>query len=211
MEIVRHLYHAQTNKINFMKKTYLKTILLFIFKLSILSCQAQEYPLNTDHRNIPNYSYLKDLNNELDPYIGTYKTSFNSEEITIFITKESHKLIELTKNKFYRDVLLVRFIVKNSSDAILQDTKNMNFQANQKIHIIYSMRTIPQIGVVTLSYGGTNCGIGSGEIILKKINSTQISWTYNPNSSLIDSATCPPSTDKTVYLPVTNDLIFTKQ
>lgn len=38
-----------------------------------------------------------------------------------------------------------------------------------------------------------------------------MSWDYRPNSSLIDSATCPPSSDKIVYLPVTKDLIFTKQ
>lgn len=190
----------------------MKGLILFFGVLVVLSCKAQQtYPLNTDYTAIGDYSYLKDLNNELDPYIGTYKTSFNSEEITIFITKESHKLIELTKNKFYRDVLSVRYIIKNSSGMILQDTQNMILQPNQSYFTIYSTRINPYHNLVMLNYSGTNCGIGWGSIYLKKLNATQISWTYNPNSSLVDSATCPPSTDKTVYLPVTNDLIFTKQ
>jgi hypothetical protein len=177
----------------------------------VFSCKAQEYPLNADHRNIPNYSYLKDLNNELDPYIGNYKTNFQGNEINLFITKETHKLIEYTNKKFYRDILSVKYIIKNSSGIILQNTQNMVFQSNQLYFKIYSTRINPYQNLIMLNYSGTNCGIGWGGITLKKLNATQISWAYDPNSSLIDDDTCPPGTDKKVYLPVTKDLIFTKQ
>lgn len=105
---------------------------------------------------------------------------------------------------------MVKYIIKNSSGTILQNTQNM-ILTDQSYFNIYSIRTRPTLGTVTLGYDGTNCGIGWGKIILKKLNATQISWEYNPNSSLIDDDTCSPGTDKKVYLPVTKDLIFTKQ
>lgn len=175
-------------------------------------CKAQQtYPLNTDFTTIPDYSYLKDINNELDPYIGTYKAAFNNNQITLLLTKEPHKLIELTKVKFYRDVLSVRYIVENSAGIVLQDTQNMVLQPNQSYFSIYSTMINPYHNLVMFNYRGTNCGIGWGSIYLKKLNATQISWEYKPNDRVIDSATCPPNVDKTIYLPETKDLIFTKQ
>ena len=161
--------------------------------------------------DIPNGAYLKDLNNELSLYLGVYKSNFGNNEITLFITKETQKLIHSSSKDFYKDVLSIRYIVKDSSGNILQNTANMSFQQNQLKFTVYSMSTRPTQSIVTLYYGGTNCGIGWGKITLKKLNATQLSWEYEPNGLLIDSATCPPSTDKTVYLPVTKDLIFTKQ
>jgi len=189
----------------------INTILALICIISAFSCKSQTYPLNTDYDNIPNYSYLKDLNNELNPYIGTYKANFQGKEILLYVVKEENKLVDRIDKKFYRDVLSIRYIVKGPSGNILQDTKNMTFQSDQIRYTIYSMRTRPDIGDLTLSYGGTNCGVGSGKIILKKINITQISWEYRPNDTILDSGRCPAGTDITIYLPETKDLIFTKQ
>lgn len=184
-----------------------KKILLTVFIISLISCKAQEYPLNTDFRNIPNYSYLKDTNNELEPYIGNYNSIFNGNQIALYITKEPHKLIEYTNQKFYRDVLSIKFTIKNSNGVILQDTKTTNAQSNS----IYSMRINPYYNILTFNYKGTNCGVGNGLIYLKKINATQISWEYLPNDVILDSSRCPAGTDITIYLPETKDLIFTKQ
>lgn len=175
------------------------------------SCKAQTLPLKTALSDITPNAYVKDLNNELNPYIGTYNSNFNGNQITLYITKESHKLIDYVDQKFYRDVLSIRFIVKNSSQTVLQDTKNMNFQSNQIQHTIYSTMINPYYNLVMLSYGGTNCGVGWGSIRLKKLNPTQISWEYIPNSTIIDSNKCPSGIDINIYLPETKDLIFTKQ
>ncbi|MCU7612873.1 hypothetical protein N0B16_00305 [Chryseobacterium sp. GMJ5] len=150
------------------------------------------------------------MNNELTPYIGTYRTSYQGNEITLFITKQENKLEKSTGETYYMDALIVKYIVKNSTGTILQDTQSMNL-GDQSYFNIVSMGTLPSRGSVALYYDGTNCGIGWGDIYLKKLNATQISWEYRPDDSLIDSATCPQSTDKTVYLPVMKDLIFTKQ
>ncbi|WP_185209324.1 DUF6705 family protein [Chryseobacterium sp. C3] len=193
-----------------MKTIYLKTIAILLM-LNTISCKAQTLPLNTLMEDIPSGAYIKDLNNELTPYIGSYKANFEGNEIILFITKEENKPTTRMSKNFYRDALVVKYIVKNSSGIVLQNTQNMNYDPNQKYHTILSTGTRPTQNIIIFNYRGTNCGIGWGSIYLKKLNSTQISWEYEPNDRVIDSATCPPSVDKTIYLPETKDLIFTKQ
>ncbi|ANF51848.1 hypothetical protein A0O34_15605 [Chryseobacterium glaciei] len=194
-----------------MKTINIKTIILFSFFISFFSCKAQEHPLNTDFRNLPDYSYLRDLNNELNPYIGTYTSTYNGNNITIYINKQEKKLKSFGSQKFYKDVLSIKFIVKNSSGNVLQDTQNMNFDINQIRHTIFSTMINPYHNLVMFSYGGTNCGVGWGSIYLKKLNLNQLSWEYRPNDMILDSSKCPNGTNINIYLPETKDLIFTKQ
>ncbi|WP_336702477.1 DUF6705 family protein [Chryseobacterium indologenes] len=186
-----------------------RIILIFAF-FYVLSCKAQEYPLKTDYSEVPNYSYLRDTNNELDSFIGNYTANFQDKQVTLYISKQTHVLFEVSKYKYYKDLLSVKFIVKNTSGVILQDTKNITFSPNQFKHTIYS-RWIEPSNMLILYYGGTNCGVGWGDIYLKKISSTQISWEYRPNDIILDDSKCPPGTDIKIYLPETKDLIFTKQ
>lgn len=181
-------------------------MLVASFFISIISYKAQILPLNTGLLNIPQNAHVKDLNNELTPYIGVYKANFQDNEITLFITKEEDKLLNYGNQKFYRDALVVKYIVKNSTGTILQDTKNNN---NSKIYI-YSSKIKSQ-NSVRFIYSGTNCRVGWGDIYLKKLNATQISWEYRPDDIILDSKRCSPGTDINIYLPETKDLIFTKQ
>ena len=182
----------------------MKSVLLLII-FAVVSCKSQQIlSINTALDNIPNNAQVKDLNNELNPYIGTYKANFGGNEITLFITKEENKLEKRVSKQFYRDALVVKYIVKNVSGLILQS--NQNSSSNQ----LYSIGTRPTENSVVLYYYGTNCGVGWGKVTIKKLSTTQISWDYSPNStSLRDD--CPSTADKTVYLPETDNLIFTKQ
>lgn len=190
-----------------MKTLFFKYLVILKLLIITISCKSQTLPLNTLMDNIPQGAYVKDLNNELDPYIGTFKANYKGNEITLFINKLEHKFEKRTNKDYFMDVLNVKYIVKNSSGLILQDTSGNNAPNIE----LYSLGVNSDDNSVDFYYSGTNCGIGWGEIILKKLNPTQISWDYRPNSLVIDDATCPPGTDKTVYLPVTKDLIFTKQ
>ncbi|MGG5210217.1 DUF6705 family protein [Chryseobacterium sp. MIQD13] len=182
---------------------------IFIFLgLFVFSCKAQTLPLNTHFDNLPLNAYLKDLNNELDPYIGTYQANINSNQITLYITKEDHKYFDLGDIKFYKDVLIVRYSVKNSSDIVLQSTQNLNFTTMKEKNLIHSRGT--RMSMVVLSYNGTNCDIGWGDIYLKKLNNTQISWRYYAETVATSSDRCSPSLDKTIHLPEGENLIFTK-
>ena len=191
-----------------MKTVFLKYLVLLNLTIITISCKSQTLPLNTLMDNIPQGAYVKDLNNELNPYIGVYKGNYKGNEITLFINKVEHKFEKRTNKDYFVDALDVKYTVKNSSGLILQDTSNGNLPNIE----FYSIRLRSSNNSVTFYYSGTNCKVGWGKIILKRLNSTQLSWEYYPNSRIITDATCPPGTDTTVYLPVTDDeLIFTKQ
>ncbi|MDR6405711.1 MULTISPECIES: DUF6705 family protein [Chryseobacterium] len=183
-------------------------ILIFILGMFVLSCKAQTIPLNTDLKNRPLNSYLKDLNNELDPYVGTYQANIEGNQITLYITKEDHKFFDLYNYKYYQDVLIVRYTVKSSTGSTLQSTQDLNFNTMIDKQLIHSRGT--RMGMVVLSYNGTNCGIGHGTIYLKKINDTQISWRYYAETSETYGGKCPQNVDKTIYLPEGENLIFNK-
>jgi hypothetical protein len=72
----------------------MKNLILLTFLIISVSCKAQQtYPLNTDFDEIPTNSYLKDFNNELDPYVGNYTSTYQDKIITLYIIKENQKLI----------------------------------------------------------------------------------------------------------------------
>ncbi|MCT2409052.1 hypothetical protein NZD88_16005 [Chryseobacterium antibioticum] len=189
----------------------MKNLGLCLGILAVFSCKAQqEYPLKTDYTEIPNNSYLKNFNNELNVFVGNYTANFQDKKITLFITKQNYQFFDRGKYKYYKDVLSIKFIIKNSSGTILQDTQNITFQPNQLKNTIYS-RWMESNNKLLLYYGGTNCSVGWGDIYLQKISSTQISWEYLPNDIVLDENRCPTGTDINIYLPEAKDLIFTKQ
>lgn len=54
-----------------LKKENMKNIKHLILFVIVISCKAQQiFPLNTNFEEIPQGSYIKDLNNELSPYVG---------------------------------------------------------------------------------------------------------------------------------------------
>ncbi|MXS69640.1 hypothetical protein GSF70_00235 [Flavobacteriaceae bacterium W22] len=173
--------------------------------ISVMNCKAQQFPLDADFEAIPANSHLKDYNNELNQFVGTYKAIYQGNETTLYITKVEDKLVKIPNKSYYTDAVVIRYTVKNSSGAVLQDTQNST-QSD-----FCSISSFPQENAVVLHYPGTNCGVGWGRVFLFKINPTQLSWEYRPNGKLLDEYNCPGNQDLTVYLPVTKDLIFTKQ
>jgi hypothetical protein len=191
-----------------------KIITLFAIAICVLNCKAQQqvYPLNTYYEDVPNYSYMKDLNNFLPQYVGTYKATYQGNEITLYITKEDKYLKDYGPGdrKFYKDVLHIKYIVKNlSTGAILEDNQNLTDPKRNRI-ISFATNDLDN-NSVSLHYSGTTCRLGSGEIILKKINSTQISWSFDYEARLLIQGECPDYQNIKVYLPKTSGLIFTKQ
>lgn len=184
----------------------LKITLALLLFINLISCKAQILPINTALNETPAGAHLKDTNNELTPFVGTYKANYNGNEITLFITKQEDKLEKSTHKNYYMDALIVKYIVKNSTGTVLQDTKNNNLY-----NIEFYSIDIPAPNMIGFLYSGTNCSVGWGEINLKKISPTQISWEYLPDDITTTAAKCPPTLDTTIYLPETKDLIFTKQ
>ncbi|MBW8523913.1 hypothetical protein K0U91_01560 [Chryseobacterium chendengshani] len=195
-----------------MNKTQSKILVSLALIINLMSCKAQQtYPLLTSLDNIPNMSHLKDTNNELQSFVGTYVSTYNGNQTTLYISKENDKFFNYGDQQIYRDVISIKYIVKNSIGTILQDTKNMVLQQDDLSHAIYSLWVSENGTKAELVYSGTNCSVGWGDIFLKKINSTQISWEYRPDDLVTTADKCPSTLDTTIYLPATKDLIFTKQ
>ncbi|RXM40219.1 hypothetical protein BOQ62_07875 [Chryseobacterium sp. CH21] len=194
-----------------MKTKYNKIAITLILFLSLIYCKAQQtFPLLTSIDNIPNLSHLKDTNNELQSFTGTYSASYNGNQITLYISKENDKLFDFGDKQIYIDALTIRYTVKNSLGVILQDTQNKVFNTDL-LHTIYSQWVTENGTKALFNYAGTNCHVGWGKIILKKVNTTQLSWEYRPNDITTTESKCPSTLDTTIYLPETKDLIFTKQ
>ena len=185
----------------------MKSNIIFCGFVAMLSCKAQTYTLNTWTDDITEGGYVKDLNNELNQFTGVYKATHQGNETTLYITKAEHIPKNKINKSYYIDALVIRYTVKNSSGVVLQDTQN------DLSNEFYSLRTFPQENIVGLYYPGTNCRVGHGTVFLSKINATQLKWIYRPGERIFvnKDEECPGNPDTKVYLPVTEDLIFTKQ
>jgi hypothetical protein len=185
-----------------------KTILYLIITLFSISCNAQQYPLDTDFTTIPNNSYIKDLNNEYSKFVGTWKASLGNKEVYLYVTKQENKpIIRLNKNLF-RDVLLIKYKVL-IDNQIVESTTNFT---DDKINIIGLGTEID--GSVTFSYTGGKCGVGWGVINTAYIDATHLKWYYQPQSSMLTNKNCPdyPANGIKINLPdEPADIIFTKQ
>ena len=195
-----------------MKNVFLTNIIILVLIFNALSCKAQqEYPINTMPMNISNDSYIRDYNNELDPFTGVFKTFYADKEITLDISKNVKKRFTrngLTVSHYYKDALIIKFLIKDSSGSILQNTLN---STDEERHFISNTIVLTSKNIVKFYYTGADCGIGWGNIEIKKINSNQISWSYYPNSTSLNSINCPNPINTKVYLPETENLVFTKQ
>ncbi len=195
-----------------MKISSTKIFAFFVFILGLISCKAQQvYPLNTSWDEAPNGSYLKDLSNELDEFVGTWKANYSNKHITLVITKELQQPFETMIKSFFKDQLSVRYHITNNSGLIVHTTSNNNFTLNPDFKFV-SVASRQALNEVTLIYNGGGCSIGIGKVYLKKINSTQFQWNYIPEPQTLSDTTCPPGTaEPAVYLPVIENLVFTKQ
>ncbi|CEJ69198.1 hypothetical protein BN1195_01495 [Chryseobacterium oranimense G311] len=100
----------------------MKNILLIILTITAISCKAQTYPLRT-FTDLPENSYLKDTNNELQYYEGTWKGTWNNKIIYV----NFKKVINVYRSSFkqYRDFLIARFKVTDINGNILFDNTNL--------------------------------------------------------------------------------------
>ncbi|WP_312901417.1 DUF6705 family protein [Chryseobacterium taichungense] len=186
----------------------MKNIFLLSIILLSISCKAQQiYPLNTSFSDIQNHTYLKDTNNELLPFIGTWKATFDNKEIMIKVDKINQHLVESGRKIFYQDVLFIRYSIKNSQGTVIKSTMNLPIAQSG----IKSIGTFPNQNLVSFVYQGGDCRYGWGDVDLQLVDSTHLKWNYQPEGVILTNINCPNGADTTIYLPKTSDLVFTKQ
>ncbi|MCS3867542.1 hypothetical protein J3D55_000458 [Chryseobacterium ginsenosidimutans] len=185
----------------------MKNIILILFILFTISCKSQTYPLRT-YTDIPDNSYLKDTNNELADYVGTWKANWNSKTIFIYISKEVNKYN--SGLYVYIDSLIIKFKVTDIAGNILFDNTNLtgdyvkingiNFRNGENKYYF--------------TYVDTDLCLRTGFVDISFTDSTktQLKWHYGETENLIDSDcfyyNYPPNQRPE---PLPYNAVFTKQ
>jgi len=172
-----------------MKKIFLLGFLI----LSAISCKAQTIvPVEKaiDYRRaggIPENTYLKDVNNLLAKYVGTWKGSYGGKNYTLYITKTTSRFETITS-----DELLIRYLITSSSGTILEDTRSLP-DASTSIFGSYFGK---DLAVYALNFAGKNsmCGdAGTVFIRIKNTAKTLMSFGFEPDKIMIAGDECPAS------------------
>jgi hypothetical protein len=184
-----------------------KAFLYLLIILFSISCKAQQYPLNANFTTIPNGSYIKDLNNDYNKFVGTWKTESGNKEVYLYITKQENRPINRLNKNFFRDVLLIKYKVL-INNQIVESTINFS---DENINIVST-----RIGVdnsALFSYTGGKCSVGWGSVSINSVDSTHLKWNYYPDSTVITNINCPdyPVGGIKINLPdEPENIIFTK-
>ncbi len=185
-----------------MKKIFLFSILLFC----AFSCNAQTYPLRTYGIEFPANSYLKDTNNELQYYEGTWKGTWNSKTIFIILKKITNKYDE--DFKYYRDFLIAKFKVMDPNGLILFD----NTLISDNKAKVQGGRFRKVDDKYSLWYVDSDICFITGDIYINFTDSTKtkLNWKFIDTTDII-TPDCPYYDADPFPEPLPEEIVLTKQ
>ncbi|KIC63053.1 DUF6705 family protein [Chryseobacterium taiwanense] len=101
----------------------MKQILLILISIFTISCNAQVYPLNYQD-DVPDGAYYKDLDNELDKYVGTWKGTWSGK--TLYLDLRKVKYHYTGNQSYYEDKIFgERKVI--ASDGTIEIDRITNF------------------------------------------------------------------------------------
>jgi len=173
-----------------------------------LSYKAQTYPLRT-FTEISQNSYLKDTNNELPAYEGTWKGTWDNKVIYVTFNKITNKF--KPSLNYYSDRLVARFKVTNINNTIVFfDNTNLSDE-NIKIDGGRFRKSNDKYGLV---YVDPDLCMRSGTILINFTDSTktQLLWKYSQSENWLDSSCFYHGwAQADIPQPLPFDIILTKQ
>ncbi|WP_417195245.1 DUF6705 family protein [Bizionia sp.] len=101
--------------------------LVIVFILTTISCKAQIIPVEQVVDNFENVeegltTYIKDVNNVLDAYVGTWTGTENGKDYTFIITENTIVFDE--QYNINADVLIMKhLIVESNTLRVIEDTR----------------------------------------------------------------------------------------
>lgn len=184
-----------------------RLIMLIAFHSIFLSC-AQVYPLNT-YSDVPNNAYIKDIDNELLPYEGTWKGNWSNKTIYVYFKRIKKYLDHKENNPYYKDLLVGKFKVMDQNGLILYDNTNL---PNEDTKIEGGrFFTIPIKQYYLFYIDPDICNI-TGKIYIDFVsnNQTQLNWKFIDTTDIITSS-CPYYNSNPFPEPLPENIVLTKQ
>lgn len=185
----------------------MKNIIYLLMLTIIFSCKAQTYPLRTYGIKIPQNAYLKDTNNELPSYEGTWKGTWNNKVIFLTLKKRNY-VFTSTMLGYYADILIGKFKVTDNNGNVLFDNTNLS-DAEAKIE---GGRFRKKDGKYSLTYSDMDiCGLnGFIQINFTDSTKTKLAWKFDEGDFII-TKDCPYYSSPEFPQPLPKEIILTKQ
>jgi hypothetical protein len=191
-----------------------KIIVLVVLLLTIKSyCQPGVIvPLNTLDQDIQYGTYIKDINNEYLPYVGTWKGILNNNEYTFVFQVFAHHLRTYPSGAYYyEDYLKGKYEVKNlTTGNVLYSTISATSFDDFRILCVGS----PENNRMDFSFTDYNNCYNSMNFILLNVPgiSNQLKYTGFSYSDFYIPENCPFSDRYQIPVPIPqNYVLFTKQ
>lgn len=108
----------------------MKNIIILLILILTISCKAQTVGLDTKYKDVSSGAYFKDLNNEMDKYVGTWQFTNGTDVLTIVLQKKLH----VFDGEYYEDLLVGEYSYTSNGIEIvntlpfLNDITNPNFE-----------------------------------------------------------------------------------
>ncbi|MEA1849074.1 DUF6705 family protein [Chryseobacterium sp. MHB01] len=161
-------------------------LLLFILCISCSYPKAQEQivPLGTKGWSEENM-YYKDLDHELDPFVGTWQGTFQGKTFVINFTKIKY---HFTISNYYSDMIVGRYKLLDGNGNELYSTYNLSPTRSK-------VKSISFIDYKTKLYLIFTDKCIEGDILIHFTNyeKTQLYWKYITNQTIVtDDSQCAP-------------------
>jgi len=192
----------------------MKNILKYILLFSVLSCKSQittVVPLSS--YDYPNGAYVKDLDNELNYYVGTWQGILNNKKyIFEFVKFTQHQRGLISEDYYYRDEIKGKLkVIDLQTNQVLYDNLNA---INYDDYLILGLSK--RNGMFSFMYRDKpeKCYL-TAKFDLRRINGqpNQLTYCYfvlNGFTGLQDCITYQNIHDVPMFLPK-EELILTKQ
>lgn len=186
------------------------TVLILLIILTAISCKTQNiipledvYAYKKSPDGIPEYvTHVKDLNNRLDQFVGTWKGSYNGKNYEF----KFEKRIDFGNNSIKWDKLIGRLKVKDVQNNVIYNSMDKS-DDNTMLSGYDIQNNVYVMDLIVNTYCND---MGDLFIELKKNNPNQMIINFERETDIFDPNKCPNYSTYTTLVPK-NEIILTKQ